>query len=56
MGLVNSPSFPTAGATPEPIEVKKPKGKASVAPVELPEECCTLGCDNCTFAEEVTND
>lgn len=55
MGLVNSPSFPLAAGSPEPVEVKKPKGKAAVTPVEVPEECCTLGCDNCAFAEDVTN-
>jgi hypothetical protein len=49
MGLVNSPSFPTAGQPEEPVEVKKPKGKAATAPVEIPEECCALGCDDCKF-------
>jgi hypothetical protein len=56
MGLVNSPSFPTAGATAEPPVVKKSKAKAVAALLEVPEECCALDCDNCAFVEDVTND
>jgi len=56
MGLVNSPSFPTAGSVPEVVEIKKPKGKATPVAVDKPEECCALGCADCSFAEEAIND
>jgi len=50
MGLVNSPSFNSS----EESQAPKPKKSKKAEPVteSVPEECCTLGCDDCIFAEE----
>lgn len=51
MGLVNSPSFPSKESKPEPKAKKSKKAEAVEEPI-VAEECCTLGCDDCIFAEE----